>query len=380
MVDSPVEPKPTKFRQVIKNRILSVAKSTSHKQLEAAICSLTGYVERLKIEYDLNKNRPIAKTVKQPATAASAQQPAIDPALNQASFEKALTVIKNELVSAKNAADNWETQQGWNHYYEAELLSFYLMDKEDWKARAKLIFNGSEEALDECEKKAVRDLIGKSGEGGVWVVQNEDKLEKQKVIEARRVVQTHYTDAYTKLNMSLKQLRILAVIAIAVVSIIIFSLVIVPNTTAVVFNVSNSTTGNLTSPNTITNATGSEAINNSTIANYTFTTFFFLGVVLFGALGGTASAMITIARSSKGDVPERLLNSWLTLAKPVFGAVAALAVAVFLLAGLLQSIEGILKPTAAITTYAVFAISFASGFSERILLRAVGEDSKNGKS
>jgi hypothetical protein len=372
--------------------MISAAKSTSHKQLEEYICSLRDFVERLRIEYELSQkqsqlqpaatsNLAVKSRSKLSTSPAIQPQPTFNLALDPALAAKAFETIEKELDNAQAAEDSWETQKVWSHYYEAELLSFHLMGEADWKARAKSIFNEAEDALDASEKKTIRDLIGKAGEGGVWVVQDEEKLEKPKVIEARRITQVHYCDAYTKLGMSLKQLRILAAIAIAITAIIMVSLVIVPNTTAVVFNVGNTTESNATvSTNVTFNSTATNAAGDSIFANYTFTSFFFLGVALFGALGGTASGMITIAKSSKGAIPERLLNSWLTIAKPVFGAVAALAVSVFLLAGLLQSVEGLLKPSAAITTYAVFAISFASGFSERILLRAVGEDGKNEKS
>jgi len=52
-----------------------------------------------------------------------------------------------------------------------------------------------------------------------------------------------------------------------------------------------------------------------------------------------------------------------TLARPVIGAVAALAIFAFLVAGLLQ-VNGV-------TPGIVLAISFAAGFSERLVMSAV---------
>jgi hypothetical protein len=364
-----------------KARVISASKTTSHKQLEESICSLEDYVERLKLENEFGQPPPTKSQLggNNQTKKGGKQLPAPNGDAKTVFAGKAFALVSKELGDAKAAKNNWEIQQGWSHFYEAELLTYHLMDDRDWKARAKSIFNEAEEVLHPHEKKTVRDLIGKAGAGGAWVVQDEDKLDLKKVMNARRTVQCHYCDAYTKLSMSLKQLRIFSAIAMAVAAIIIVSLVIVPNTTAVILNVGNSSATSAAAVNVSFNSTATDAAGKSIFTDYTFTSFFFLGVALFGALGGTTSGMITIAKSSKGDVPERLLNSWLSIAKPVFGAVAALAISVFMLAGLLQSIEGLFKPSAAVTTYAIFAISFASGFSERIFLRVVGGEAKTEK-
>ena len=90
-------------------------------------------------------------------------------------------------------------------------------------------------------------------------------------------------------------------------------------------------------------------------------------MVAFGALGAVASGIITIGKDTlTGDIPKRLLNNWLMVTKPIFGALVGLAIYVFLISGLLQALTG-----SAITNPLIFAVCFAGGFSEKFFLGAI---------
>ena len=90
---------------------------------------------------------------------------------------------------------------------------------------------------------------------------------------------------------------------------------------------------------------------------------------MFGALGGTISGIHSIKNSylAGADIPEGVLNTWLTLARPVIGLAAALAITVFVLGGLVNIGE------ITVGIYLIFAVAFASGFSEKIIIGAVGK-------
>ena len=87
-------------------------------------------------------------------------------------------------------------------------------------------------------------------------------------------------------------------------------------------------------------------------------------VFLFGIMGAAISSMLSIAGRSVGTrIPQQLLAEIFTLARPVIGGVAALAIFAFLVSGLLQVGE--------IMPGLVLALSFAAGFSERLVMSAV---------
>jgi hypothetical protein len=85
-----------------------------------------------------------------------------------------------------------------------------------------------------------------------------------------------------------------------------------------------------------------------------------VGVALFGALGGAFSGAISLLRAAPKPIPQALVEGWTTLARPVVGAVGALAAFAFLVAGVL-GIDG---------AAAAYAVAFAAGFSERLVSRA----------
>ena len=89
-----------------------------------------------------------------------------------------------------------------------------------------------------------------------------------------------------------------------------------------------------------------------------------ISIVLFGALSGCFSGVFSISRDAgEGKIPDQILSSWLTIARPVVGVMAALAMAGFLLSGIVQ--------LGTLTVPLILAVSFAVGFSERLLVKAM---------
>lgn len=300
------------------------------------------------------------------AQAAIAAEQAVQQVADQLAIGKKAPEMAKK---AEEAIGSRQIQEGWEHYYQAYLASYQLLGEKTLRARAMCILN-SVENLDDEEKKTVQELIGQAREkDGTWELKT--NLNREEIIAAQRTVQAHYTSAYTKLGMVLRQLAILGAVALVLTGAVIFSLPHIPNAnvisgnfTATNFTAANVTGTDFTAANfaaTNVTVTGVTAIGNA--ANTSL--YFLLSVAIFGALGGTFSAMLALAKGSTGDVPERLLNSWLTLAKPIVGAVAAIAVFVFLLGGIIQALN--------ITNYLIFAFAFISGFSERIILGAITE-------
>jgi hypothetical protein len=279
------------------------------------------------------------------------------------------------LTEADAALKRGQVQCAWGHYYEAELFGYHLLDEPSIRTHALSMLYDQRSSLDEDEKKTVQALLGtaRPNDGG-WELKPDLKMEE--VVAARRTVQDHYNTRYTELSMILRQLQILGFIALLLMIALIPILVNSPATTLSVanfkadnFTASNVVTSNLTTANftgTNINALNVQASNVITASNV----YFLLAIAIFGALGGTFSAMISLSNSSTGDVPERLVNSWLTIAKPIVGAIGALAIFVLLLGGIIQALS--------LTNYLIFAMAFASGFSERIVFGALSKIDSSG--
>jgi hypothetical protein len=92
---------------------------------------------------------------------------------------------------------------------------------------------------------------------------------------------------------------------------------------------------------------------------------FVISICLFGALGGSISGIISFSKISikQGEeLPVLVLSAWLTVIRPLVGAVSALVLFTFVLSGLVD--------LGAISPYSILAISFAAGFSERLIVGA----------
>ncbi len=92
-------------------------------------------------------------------------------------------------------------------------------------------------------------------------------------------------------------------------------------------------------------------------------------VAVFGALGACLSAIQSLGRvgAHGGRIPEYVASSLVTITRPALGAAAALGVYAITVSGLLNiSLEG---EEAHLTG---LALAFAAGFSERLVISAVG--------
>lgn len=92
------------------------------------------------------------------------------------------------------------------------------------------------------------------------------------------------------------------------------------------------------------------------------------GVALFGALGGGLSAIFQFSRPAAVKIPDALLQGWITLGRPLIGAVSALFIYMALRAELIPLLT--LKQSGA---PAYYAFAFIAGFSERLVFSAVGQ-------
>jgi hypothetical protein len=249
---------------------------------------------------------------------------ATDPAKVQiAQYSQSLTQAARAQLAKRRVQDAWAL------FYSAELEEYKLMDANEINARAGKILYVDTEVLSDGAKQNVRRLIGVDSGNGDWKLKNPPNQDD--VIEARRTVQSYYNDKYINLGLSMQQLSILATIALILSVLIISTLTKVPNAISVT------------------------------------EWLFWLTIGLLGAAGGTISGLLGLQAgfALKGGMPERLLNKWITIAKPIVGFAAAIIIAIFIIGGLVQVAD------ITISNYLIYAMAFVSGFSERLIIGAV---------
>lgn len=277
-------------------------KSTSHKQLELELGPLE---ESLKQYLNSQPTDPVKIQYAKEA---------------QAYLEK-----------SKHALSKRQIQNAWALYYKAELLQYHLKSADEVNARAGKILFESTNLLNAGAKQNIRRLIGQDNSNGNWDLKK--TLDTDKVIESRRIVQEYYNTKYTYLDVTMQLLAILAVIVAILTPIVAFALTIVPTTVA-------------TAPN-----------------NWGF----WITIGLLGGIGGSISGLLGLKQSFAldSDMPERVLNKWTTIAKPIIGFGAAIVIAIFVFAGFVE------VANIQVSTYLVFALAFVLGFSERLIIGAV---------
>lgn len=91
-------------------------------------------------------------------------------------------------------------------------------------------------------------------------------------------------------------------------------------------------------------------------------------VATFGSVGACLSAIQSLGRQSAGSrIPEHVASSLITIARPALGAAAALGVYVIAVSGAFNI--DFSEEEAHLT---VLGLGFAAGFSERLVVSAVG--------
>ena len=236
---------------------------------------------------------------------------------------------RNLLDDAQQALEDNDTDRGWRCFNAAqrmELFGLAELDSSALRARAQTILREANEKVPSWRKLAVEDLLGGEGQlkGSVGVTE---------VFYAHQILYEHYDNLYHKLGAIRRQMTILALTGL---------LALLTTLLRVAYGL----------------PLAGDAVKVEDPQ-------FVVSVALFGLMGASLSGIFSLASGSIGvRIPERLLNSWISVSRLVTGAVAALVVYNFLISGLLQVGDET-------TSGLILAVSFAAGFSERLVVRAV---------
>jgi ADP-ribose pyrophosphatase YjhB (NUDIX family) len=228
------------------------------------------------------------------------------------------------LCSAELALRDGDIDKGWKCFNAAQRMElFALKPGEELQSRA-IVLKEEAEKLRSWRKRATYELLSGLTKG---------TSDHEKVYVASLLRDEHYANQAYKDGILRTHFMLLALILIAVLS-FLFVLIFDGIITTV------------QSPNPL----------------------MFLCVALFGLFGGTVSAIFKAPESTQASrIPELTATIRITLLRMCLSVASAIVVYFFILSDLSDKLN--LKTT---ESYTIFAISFVAGFTERLMMRAIG--------
>jgi 8-oxo-dGTP pyrophosphatase MutT (NUDIX family) len=256
------------------------------------------------------------------------------------------------LNNVQQALWDGDVDRGWQCFNAAQRMELFGLEKlKDGRleAKAQAVLHEADAKLGSWRKETVLDILADPKEGELKL---KCPVTADEVYYASQILHEHHSNVYRRLDIIGRQFRILVIVA--VLAAVGWGL-LAPHLVESVSRVDSpeTTTLEVQAGTPETPAPEIPLDNRALLAS----------VALFGIMGASVSGLLSLARATTDTrIPNQLLSSWFTLTRPVIGAIAALAIHVFLLSGLLVFGEPTLR--------LVLAVSFAAGFSERLVVRA----------
>lgn len=239
------------------------------------------------------------------------------------------------LDDTRKALKAGKTQLGWKYFLAAQRIVLFGLPEDELQIKARSILNEADSKLDGWRKKDIVELLAQKSVPEPDCVVVKDDITAAEVFEASLILHEHYSNQALKLQFHRRLLGALAIIALLVV--ILWTVVLV-----------------------------------WWRGFYGHDPKLIFSVILFGVLGASFSGILSLAKGvSKDRVPEQLANVWITLARQVAGIVSALAAYFLLNSGFIN-----FGPEVSHNHTLILAVSFAAGFSERLVVRTVDAISK----
>jgi hypothetical protein len=249
------------------------------------------------------------------------------------------------LEKAKEALDDGNADLGWRCMKASDRFTLYGLEDDVLKNEAELILaeaTDEEKELTSWRRKSIKTLL--AGPDGKL----KQSLSPSTVARAKRTLDEHHDNDYHKSAILKVRLRVLTVVSwIAIIAWIARP----PISPAVKSIAAASNVSDM-------------------VDNALPTRWLWFAVILSGVLGavfsGFSSSIATDRKKTR--IKSELSTPTLTFARLSLAMVSAIAISVFLLSGVLN----LPKPNLEL----LLAVAFASGFSERLLLRAIDSLSK----
>lgn len=263
-----------------------------------------------------------------------------------------LGTAQDLLGKVKQALDDGDVDLGWQCLNAAQRMELFgLKQVEDGRleAKARAVLHEADAKLGSWRKKTVLRILADQDKRELSL---KDPVTADEVYYASQLLHEHHNNVYRRLGIIGRQFRILVIVAVLAASgWLLLAPCLVENAHEMASpedSASEAQAGTQPIP-----APELPLDDRALLAS----------VALFGILGASMSGILSLASATaETRIPDLLLNSWFTSSRLVVGAIAALAIHVFLLSGLLAFGERNLA--------LILAVSFAAGFSERLVVRA----------
>lgn len=250
---------------------------------------------------------------------------------------------KDLLQQALACADNAEVDNGWKALHAAKRQMLLGMDKDELLDHATIIRIEAEK-LNEWRKKAVDALLvdRQKSDGST-------EVRKELVYLAATIRDEHYNNGYYKNRLVHNTYATLLIILAIIISLLLYN----------IYNASHHLTDalNLTGD-------GKRVLSGANFFEVS------LGIIFFGLFGATMSALLKArAATEYSRIPEILSSRFVMLSRVAVGAGLAYIILFFLESDFALELFDQKTRFSNIQTY--FAIAFVSGFTERLVLKAV---------
>lgn len=232
------------------------------------------------------------------------------------------------LLEAESALKENNVDKGWQCLHAAQREEVHGYNEDEIRDRA-VALRYEAKKLSGWRRDIVYELLGKVSENA-----DGKKPGRIQVYRAAQVRDEHYNNKYFKIMLRRKNLAVLFIVLLLLV-------ILIPVLSAL-------------------------QIMPAPLRDWRLV----LVSELFGTLGATFSVALTLTNSSLDTkIPDQIIGSFITWMRPVIGATAAVAAYILSQAGLLENIISLdIESTPFILT-----IAFVSGFSERLVVNAVGK-------
>lgn len=234
------------------------------------------------------------------------------------------------LKAARKALDDYDFSLSWKCLHEAQNMSLRRLTAiVDIRDEAQIILNEARDKLGESwRKKSIEYLLTEKGDLKANISSNE-------LVRADEILTEYLENRYHKIGVFTRHLSLLSIFAVMAIIIFIAILVLLE----FLFGIKGLGV---------------------------FTWNMALSIVIFGVMGAVVSGMLSARDRTEARIPDQRISNSMTLAKLAVGAMSALAVVAFVNSGFLRvPVEYSAKPEL------ILAVSFAAGFTERLVHRAV---------
>lgn len=233
------------------------------------------------------------------------------------------------LVEAWKALTAGNDELGWKCFLAAQRVELSGLSEDALQARAHSILTEGNRKLGRWRRRSVVDLLAQKPSTGAETVAPKPKVTVAEVYEAALILHEHYSNVQHRLRFHKRLLGALALVALVAMAV----------WAGVVLRGFRFDVGEVK---------------------------LLPSVMLFGVMGASFSGILSLSKGvSQARIPEQLANTWITLARQVVGVVSAIVAYSFLSSGLLKI--GAIDFN---NPHLILAVSFAAGFSERLVVRA----------